>query len=261
MRGLPAGPRKPYAEEVPGCARAAGARACYYSVKLLRIWLDECAESPRSWDSLGMMVCWHRKYLLGDRHNFRTPGEFLEWAKRADVALMLPLYLYDHSGLTISTEGWRRPYNDPWDACQVGWVYVTKDVLRRERKVKRITKEILAWAEDVLREEVKTYDQYLRGEVYGFSAYEVAGGKIADLGYCGGFFGDDPEENGMADYVPRELRGPLRAAGYLDDGLVVTEAGDVLKAGPGVLRYLEGRKLLPCCLAEQCQLLQEMAEW
>lgn len=36
----------------------------------LRILYDRLPESPRSWDNLGIMVCWHRRYDLGDRHNF-----------------------------------------------------------------------------------------------------------------------------------------------------------------------------------------------
>ena len=41
--------------------------------------------------------------------------------------LMLPLYLYDHSGLAMSTESFsgRAPHAE-WDSGQVGWIYVSK---------------------------------------------------------------------------------------------------------------------------------------
>lgn len=37
---------------------------------------DEYAESPREWDNLGTMVCWHGRYMLGDEHNYNSPEVF-----------------------------------------------------------------------------------------------------------------------------------------------------------------------------------------
>lgn len=204
-------------------------------------------------------MCWHRRYELGDQHEFRTPGEFRGWVRKVDVAVALPLYLYDHGGLTMSTKGWLYPYNDPWDAGQVGWIYVTKTRLRKEFGIRRVTKKILRRAEEILRAEVEVYDQYLRGEVYGFTAYNVVGGEIEVLDSCGGFYGDDPAKNGMLECVPGELRQPLRAVGHLYDGLIVTEEGEEMSAGPGVLERLVTSGCIPACVAEKCSLLRELA--
>lgn len=231
------------------------------TMRILKIWRDDSADSPRSWDNLGTMVCWHKRYSLGDRHDFETPQDFLDWAKRADIAVMLPLYLYDHGGLSMSTCGWRYPYNDPWDAGQVGWIYVTKSKLREERRVKRVTKKTISWAEDILRAEVETYDQYLRGEVYGFTAYEIQDGDIAEIDSCGGFFGSDPEQNGMLDYVPRELCEVLRSVKFLYDGLVITETGEERRTGPEVLRYLREHGLLPANVLGKHELICELVGW
>lgn len=46
--------------------------------------------------------------------------------------------------------------------------------------------------------EVKTFDQYLRGEIYGFIIETVDG---EHLDSCWGFYGEDPEENGMKDHI------------------------------------------------------------
>lgn len=191
-------------------------------MKVLKIYRDDCPDDPRDWDNLGTMVCWHRRYNLGDRHDFATPDDFQEWTKDEGLAVILPLYLYDHSGITISTEGWRYPYNDRWDSGQVGWIYVTKDRLRREYGVKRITKRIIRRAEDALRGEVETYDLYLRGEVYGFAVYETDGWTKIDS--CGSFFGDNPVQNGMMDYIPEEFRDKLNGV-RLRDGVVIVEDG------------------------------------
>jgi hypothetical protein len=32
----------------------------------IKIVFDEDIWSPRDWDNLGTMVCWHRRYKLGD---------------------------------------------------------------------------------------------------------------------------------------------------------------------------------------------------
>lgn len=45
----------------------------------LKIEYDTCPhESPREWENMGTMVCWSRRYNLGDSHNYSEPREFLE---------------------------------------------------------------------------------------------------------------------------------------------------------------------------------------
>lgn len=189
-------------------------------MKALKVWQDNDAEDPRSWDNLGTMVCWHKKYNLGDRHDYQMPGEFMCWVKEIGLGdiVMLPVYLYDHSGITISTA----PFSCPWDSGQVGWIYVTKDRLRREFGLKRISKRIFSKAEEILRAEVETYDQYLRGDIYGFTVYDTAHPSWGPES-CGGFFGDDLLKNGIKSFVPEfGLSETL-----LWDGLIITDSGEV----------------------------------
>ena len=44
----------------------------------LSVFRDEDAPNPREWDNLGRMVCWHRRYNLGDEHSFEDVEDFLE---------------------------------------------------------------------------------------------------------------------------------------------------------------------------------------
>lgn len=46
-------------------------------------------------------------------------------SRHPDVLLM-PLYLYDHSGITISTS----EFCDPWDSGQIGFIYTNPRPLR-----------------------------------------------------------------------------------------------------------------------------------
>lgn len=80
-----------------------------------------------------------------------------------DYYVILPLYLYDHSGLTISTSG----FSCPWDSGQVGHIYMSLDQAAEHGLTSR--KEIA----EALVQEVKTYDDYLTGSVYRFEFEEL----------------------------------------------------------------------------------------
>jgi hypothetical protein len=98
-----------------------------------------------------------------------------------DAAVILPLYLYDHSGITISTG----PFSCPWDSGQVGLIYATKaDILKEfgdpndEKVEERVEKR--------LEGEVESYDQYLTGDIYGFIIKDK---DEEERESCWGFFG------------------------------------------------------------------------
>lgn len=160
-----------------------------YKNYTIKIEQDECDESPRDWENLGTMVCFHRRYDLGDKNDFSTPDDFDEWykANKQNVLILLPLFLYDHSGISMSTSC-AYPYNDCWDAGQVGWIYVEKETVRKEWKVKRISPRIKKLALNNLLSEVKAYDQYLTGDVY---FYSIENADNDQLDSCGGFYGYD----------------------------------------------------------------------
>jgi transposase len=181
--------------------------------KVLKIFIDESAENPRTlWDNLGTMVCFHRRYDLGDKHNYSS-SDYDSWdemekaiIKQEDVAVILPLYLYDHSGITMNTTG----FSCGWDSGQVGFIFVSRETLRNEYGVKRISNKIIEKATKLLLGEVETYDQYICGDVYGFKVFKV---ETCDNGCeheeeidsCWGFFGDNFIENGLIEHVDKEF--------------------------------------------------------
>lgn len=145
---------------------------------------DDDPESPREFDNLGTMVCWHKRYSLGDGKPDCDASEFNP--NDSSYAICLPLYLMDHSGISIST----RSFRDMWDSGQVGWIFVTKEKLLKEWSRKKLSKKLLALAEKNLICEVETYNQYLTGEVYGYAiSIENEDGETTDLDSCSGFFG------------------------------------------------------------------------
>lgn len=144
------------------------------------IFVDEDADSPRKNrnDNLCYMVCAHRRYRLGDeqRREGESEEELLERVPRIIAAL--PLYLYDHSGITMSTTA----FSCPWDSGQVGWAYITQERADEMGCLGWSAKQL----EEAIRAEVGDYDMYLRGDVYGYVV--TRDGEIGDF-YCGGFLG------------------------------------------------------------------------
>lgn len=203
----------------------------------LSIKTDDCPESPRNWDNLCTMVCWHSRYDLGDKHGFHSMLEFMldlyrevtgefwfdkhesdDWQdvynglQKTNLILIKAINMYDHSGITVSTSN-GYPYNDHWDAGCVGFIYVTKKTIFEE--CGDITEE--NWkerADKYIEGEMETYDQYLRGDVYGFTltkkvtvqekcphCEEVIREYDDEIeeDSCWGFYGDCLEENGILD--------------------------------------------------------------
>jgi len=111
--------------------------------------------------------------LFSDKHDL-TVDQVKELVAKPDI-ISLPLYLYDHSGITMNTTG----FSCPWDSGQVGYIYVSKADARKERIPFGNIKPIL-------ESEVETYNQYLTGEVYG---YEILNVVRACIDSCCGFFG------------------------------------------------------------------------
>ena len=153
------------------------------------------------------MVCYHPNYNLGDVQRMYF-DEYLEseGLTESDIAVKLPLWLYDHSGISMSCGDRTYPYNDQWDSGLVGTIYVTKEKIKSEYGVKRISKKLLDEVTRILKNEIKTYDQYLPGDIYGFTLYkkdkcDLEHEHLEHIDSCWGFYGDDPNQNGMSDHI------------------------------------------------------------
>jgi hypothetical protein len=186
----------------------------------LEIHSDDDAESPREWDNNGIMLCWSRRHSLGDKHDYQTPQDFQEWKKEQgdNIIACLPLYLYDHSGITMSTG----PFTCPWDSGQVGWIIATRESLASGGH--NVDELDVAKVEEWLRGEVETYDQHIRGDRWGFIVRKPhidcdcpnCDGEGEEEDSCWGFYGDDPAENGMLDHLDDEMRDAIRAGKFTE---------------------------------------------
>lgn len=158
-----------------------------YTINIVR---DNNPISPRYDDNLGTMVCFHNRYDLGDKHKYNHK-DYNNWdgLKRAIIrnenpCVILPIYMYDHSGITINTTG----FSCPWDSGRIGFIFASKEKVRKEFGVKRIDSKLKTRVEEQLIGEVETYDQFLRGDVYGFEILDENDNHI-DSGW--GYYDED----------------------------------------------------------------------
>lgn len=196
----------------------------------INIYQDDDPGNPREeWDNQFVMVCFHSRYTLGDKDGMSQAQDavlasprYKEWwtdydnpdARDMDnpqdlhvlmerVGLItLPLYLYDHSGLTMNTSG----FHDPWDSGQIGFIYADPVSVRKEHGWKRLSsgrrKKLREW----MKGEVETYDQYLTGDVYGYvvthpdSDHEDSVWGFYGMEYCKG------EAESAADWIANDVR-------------------------------------------------------
>ena len=159
--------------------------------EVLKIFQDEnYDDSSRSWDNLGTIIAWHRRYSLSDKDAPKIDSSgWKEWKEENPLAVCLPLFMLDHSGLAFSTTS----FNDYWDSGQLGFIFVTKEKLIKEfgdcsdKNIKKATK--------ILNGEIETLNQEHGGEVYYFTITRY---KTCDcckhteeeiVDSCGGFIG------------------------------------------------------------------------
>jgi hypothetical protein len=121
--------------------------------RTVTIYVDPDPINPiKDYDQYTQMICAHRRYNLG--HAQTEPMTEAEVRENYDgVLAVLPLYLYDHSGITISTGA----FSCIWDSGQVGWAYITRDRIAKMGDTTEYAENderLLA----IIRSDVESYD-------------------------------------------------------------------------------------------------------
>lgn len=181
----------------------------------VRIIADPEPIDPRkNYDHAAVMVCAHDRYELGDeqvrgnldivqylsgvegvkiidkRDGRELDENYGEWFHQDDedcenavpdefleikgVEFML-LWLYDHSGISMSVSNFDHIDSARWDSGIVGIIYMAQaqmdediDVNSDWAKEYHPGKTQVEIAREMMRGEVKEYDQFLTGDVYGY---------------------------------------------------------------------------------------------
>ena len=178
----------------------------------IKTYQDDEPDNPRDWDNLGKIFYGHKHYVLGEvdvRKEFEDCYSWDDVEKRIielyDPLVILPLYLYDHSVLRIKIGDFydsQLPQGYAYfDTGMVGFVIAEKDKVRKEYKVKRISKKLREQVKQILEDEIDVFDKYLSGQVY---AYSIEDTDIA----CSGFYDYDE----MVKYAKEEVDGIVEKA-------------------------------------------------
>ena len=181
--------------------------------KEFRIINDNLPLEPRKeMDNLGIIHYRHRNYILGDEKisdNFEGSfKEYLDYLKKELKALViLPIYLYDHSGITIST----KPFNCPWDSSEVGYIFTTKEKIKEFYPEFNLSKKFLEEIKQNLISEITQFDYYLKGECYGYEL--LTHKKCKECGHteedlkdsCYGFYGPI-DTSGILENLPKGFK-------------------------------------------------------
>jgi hypothetical protein len=114
----------------------------------------------------------------------------------------LPLRLHNHSGLSMDCD---TRFRGSWDDSNDGWIVTAitdgSDNTKNE-------------AERIMRDEVKTYSDYLSGENYGYTLYREEHGEWKEIDRAFGFIGSDVFENGIVYSVGCSLEKALKEYRY-----------------------------------------------
>jgi len=153
------------------------------SGRILRIYPEEQPDSPRSWDNLGTLLGWHRRYSSPDdtdRELFSILSDYVDrddpkvvealggpdedgdyedleevagvnaaihYANESGKVHILPVFMYDHSGVALS-HGRSYPFNCPWDSGFYGIHFIEKEKLFKECHSKEDPEYIKRYQDD-----------------------------------------------------------------------------------------------------------------
>lgn len=123
-------------------------------------------------DGTEVLEALYKNYLTG-KTDWCGVDEFNEWSGKDELVcaiahcaeatvllrqkgVLMNVYRLEHSGVTYST----RPFNDPWDSGQVGFIWARRDELEK------LGYDNDAVVEKVFAEEVALYSAWANGETY-----------------------------------------------------------------------------------------------
>ena len=190
-------------------------------------------------DTAVTLAYWGNRYTFGNKHIQRqTKEELLESQQHDPILAILPLYAYVHGESSVSTS----PYSCPWDSGQAGWAYITQsgaDLMGYQGYS-------VCQLEEIIKSEVKTFDAYLSGQVFG---YQILDSSLEVLDDCWGYFSLEDcvsEAKSAAERIQSSFVNPT-----MDQFLALNTHSNSYVSEPGFrelyvrkgFRYLDGKRV------------------
>lgn len=149
--------------------------------------------------NLGKIICFHGRYSMPQEVDGISTNDFNGWNEmraylEKHYKVVLPVYMYDHSGTTVNTTG----FHCPWDSGQIGFIVASAADIRENFCVKRCSAKIVKSAEKTLKNEIKLWDMEMTGQTYWVELENLQTNEIES---CGGYYGTEFTENGVLDFL------------------------------------------------------------
>lgn len=169
----------------------------------LKIKHDSDPESPREWSNLGSFYTTKNNGYISreiEIDNFPFGSDADSDIERLSKLgyIAIPVSVYDHSGWRVFSG----VAND-WDSGCIGFYVVSREKIREDFECKRISKKLLTRVKNILENEIKEFDRYAQGDVWGFEI--TKDDEFFDS--CWGFYEQDKFEDfrdHMMSYFPNE---------------------------------------------------------
>ena len=178
---------------------------------------DQHATNPRECDNLGtILIAPSKAHWIASHDDIvdtsipfgNSPYE--HWdnirreqlkLKKSEIAIAYPITKHEHDEISLQLG-----YKSGWDYTVSGFIYVTKETLRKEYGVDRITKSIIERAKNCLQAELDLLTSWLNGDCYGWCIKEYAltdegldWEEVDVLDACWGYFDQDYAFGSMKD--------------------------------------------------------------
>ena len=179
---------------------------------------DQHATNPREWANLGtILIAPNKAHWIANRDDVvdtsclgKNPYE--HWnnlrreqlkLKKSDIAIAYPITKHEHGEISLQLG-----YKSGWDYGVVGFVYVTKEQVRKCYGVDRITKSIIERAKNCLQDELDMLTRWLNDDCYGWQIKECAltddgldWEEVDTLDACWGYFGKEQALDDMQNML------------------------------------------------------------
>lgn len=163
----------------------------------LKIKHDNDPESPREWSNLGSFYTTKNNRYISreiEIYDYERDEEF-SFGSDADSDIerlsklgyiAIPVSIYDHSGWSVFSG-----VANGWDSGCIGFYVVSREKIREDFECKRISKKLLTRVKNILENEIKEFDRYVQGDVWGFEI--TKDDEFFDS--CWGFYEQDKFED------------------------------------------------------------------
>jgi hypothetical protein len=161
--------------------------------------------TPSDIELIGKFAHTHKRADFGIQSEL-VSHERIEELEADDGLITVSVYVYDHSGMTVSAT----PFSCPWDSGKVGVMYAAKGI--EDLTDEQIRESLLS--------EIKIYDMWLTNDIWQILIIDPFTKKVVES-LCSVFGFDDACES-VEEIIPKAEFNLCDASGYICESVETT---------------------------------------